>query len=172
MIVLEYVQYNDYEDLTKKYLRKYNTFKLTAKALEEDINTKEQILASSLDVSAAIAKYGDMPAGGNSELNEVEAACERRLKVQEEIKNMKNDLAEINRLLEKIDMAFEVTDGTVSKMIEDYYKYGYSWEQISVRQHYSPRWCREKVKKAVKDMSVVIFGIKAWPQQQSLIFAR
>ena len=23
MIVLEYVQYNDYEDLTKKYLRKY-----------------------------------------------------------------------------------------------------------------------------------------------------
>ena len=117
MIVLEYVQYNDYEDLTKKYLRKYNTFKLTAKALEEDINTKEQILASSLDVSAAIAKYGDMPAGGNSELNEVEAACERRLKVQEEIKNMKNDLAEINRLLEKIDMAFETVPSVTSKAI-------------------------------------------------------
>lgn len=169
---MEHIQHNDYEDLTKKYLRKYNTFKLTAKALEEDINTKEQILAASLDVSAAIAKYGDMPVEGNSELTCVEAACEHRLKERTEIQNMKNDLAEVNRLLEKIDMAFKVTDGTVSKMIEDYYMYGYSWEQISVRQHYSPRWCREKVKKAVKDMSVVIFGIKAWPQQQSLIFVR
>lgn len=47
---LELRSYNDYADLTKKYLRNYNTFKLTEKMLEEDIRSKEQILSASLDV--------------------------------------------------------------------------------------------------------------------------
>lgn len=163
---------NDYIDLTKKYLKKYHVFQLAAKALADDISSKEELIQSSLDVSAAVARYGDMPGGGNSELNGVEAACERHLQIQAEIESMKNDLAAVKSRLAKIDAALKVNDDVVRKMIEAYYMDGFSWEQISLTYHYSQRWCREKTKKAVKDMAVVIFGIKACPRQLSLVFAQ
>lgn len=169
---MAYAENNDYIDLTKKYLRKYHVFQLTAKALEDDIKSKENILSASLDLGAAIAKYGDTPAGGNSELNEVEAACERHLKMEADVQNMKNDLSALQSRMAKIRTALGVNDDIVRHIVEDYYMNGYSWEQVSCMYNYSPRWCREKAKKAVRDMAVVIFGMKACPGQLSLVFAQ
>ena len=171
-MTLELRSYNDYADLTKKYLRNYHTFKLTEKMLEEDIRSKEQILSASLDVGAAVARYGDAPAGGHTELNGIEAACERHLRMRQDIQNMKSDLSELRRLTDKIDIAFNVADDIARSMVRDYYMDGYSWEQISMKHHYSARWCREKVKKAVEDMSMVIFGMKAKPLQLSFVFVQ
>lgn len=169
---MAYAENNDYIDLTKKYLRKYHVFQLTAKALEDDIKIKEQILSASLDVGAAVAKYGDAPTGGNSELSEVEAACDRHLQIEAEVRHMKNDLSALRSRMAKIRTALGVNDDNVRQIVEDYYMNGYSWEQVSCMHNYSPRWCREKANKAVRDMAVVIFGMKACPGQLSLVFAQ
>lgn len=171
-MALEQGKYNDYIDLTKKYLRNYNKFKAAAEALEKDIQSKEELLAGSLDVGAAVAKYGDMPSGGYSDLNGVEAACERHLEAMEEIRSEKKDLQELKSLLARVETAFRVVDIDVRGIVTDYYVTGYSWEQISYKHHYSSRWCREKSKKAIEDMAMVIFGIKARPKQLSFVFAR
>lgn len=164
--------YNDYIFLTKKYLRNYNKFKLTAKVLENDIQSKEKLLDESSDIGAAIAKYGDMPSGGHSELNAVEAACERHMKTAKEIQDKKNDLANLKGLLSKIEIALTAVDYDIREIVSDYYIDGYSWEQISIRHHYSARWCRERCKKAVADMAAVIFGMKAQPIQMEFVFAQ
>ncbi len=171
-MLVEISNYNDYIFLTKKYLQNYNKFKLTAKVLEEDILSKEKMLNEFLDVGAAIAKYGDMPSGGHSELNAIESACERHLKTTAEVECQKKDLASIRQLLNKIDTAFAVVEYSIRDIVADYYMNGYSWEQISSRYHYSARWCREKSKKAVADMTAVIFGLKAQPMQMGFVFAR
>ena len=169
---VEISNYNDYVFLTKKYLRNYNKFKLTAKVLEEDIQSKERLLDESLDVGAAVARYGDMPSGGHSELNAVEAACERHMKARADIHSQKESLASIRGLLNKIDTAFAVVEYGIQDIVRDYYINGYSWEQISMRYHYSARWCREKSKKAVSDMAAVIFGLKSQPMQMAFVFAQ
>lgn len=172
MVSVEISKYNDYIFLTKKYLQNYNKFKLTAKVLEEDIRSKEKMLSESLDIGAAIAKYGGMPSGGHSELNAVESACERHMKTRAEIQSQKEDLASIRSQLNKIDTAFAVVEYGIRDIVKDYYINGYSWEQISARYHYSARWCREKSKKAVADMTAVIFGLKSQPMQTAFIFAQ
>lgn len=165
--------YNDYIFLTKKYLRNYNKFKLAAKVIENDIQSKEKILNESSDIAAAIAKYGGMTSAGHSELNTVEAACERRMNTAKEIESKKNDLVNIKNLLNKVELALLAVDYDTRKIVMDYYINGYSWEQISFRHYYSAKWCREKSKKAIGDMSVVIFGMKAQrPIQMEFVFAQ
>lgn len=169
---MEVSMYNDYMFLAKRYLRNYNKFKLTAKVLEKDIADRERMLEASGDVGAAVARYGDMPPGGHSELNTVESACERHMRELADIQCKKKDLASINGVLERIDTAFAVVEYGVLDMVKEYYIDGYTWEQIGYRHHYSPRWCREKSKKAVADMAAVIFGLKAQPMQMSFVFAQ
>lgn len=169
---MELNNYNDYILLTKKYLRNYNKFKLTAQVLEKDIQNRERLLDDSLDINASIARYGDGPSGGHSELNAIEAACERRLKTAREVQDKKRDLASLRCLLDKVEAAFMVVDCDIRDIVTDYYVDGYSWEQVSVKHHYSARWCREKCKTAVEDMAAVIFGLKSQPLQLSFVFAQ
>lgn len=165
-------EYNDYVYLTRQYLKNYNLFVISKSMLEKDIRDKEKILSTAGDVGAAVARYGDAPAGGSAELNTVEADCERRLKLLRNVQEMKNDLSELIRLTDRIDTAFEAVDDLTRSIVKDYYMTGYSWDQIAMRYYYSARWCREKARKAVEDMAVVMFGIKARPMQMQFVFVQ
>ncbi len=97
-------EYNDYVGMTKRYLKSYNQLRITAKNLDEDIEASQAMLQ---DESVAISRYGGEMGGGSGELNAVESAANRRMKIQADIVEMQRNKTEIERVLRKVDRALE-----------------------------------------------------------------
>lgn len=169
--MLEINAYNDYVNMTKGYLRNYNKFIVAAKNLSNDIVTAEQFLVQSDDIAAAVAKYGDEPGGGSSELTTVEAAAERHMDLQRNIVKMKRNLSQLQRLIAKIDRALESLDSEDRAIVQEFTIENKSAIEVANRHFYSERWVRTRAKNAMKEIALMIFGIKARPTQLTFVFA-
>ena len=161
-------KYNDYIITTRHWLRHYNRFKASIDCMNGDLRILE---ASAKEEEAApIAHYGDTPAGGQSELNSIEKAVDRKIKQQRMITQIKADIAELQRMISKIDRAMETLDDDSRGIIQECYIDGYSWLQVGLQHHLSESGARKKGNRALEDIALVIFGIKAKPQQLSFVF--
>ena len=67
---------------TKRILGQYNKMKVAVQNLTEEIEARTAALQGE---SVAIARYGDEPMGGTSELTATEAAADRRMRAAQEI---------------------------------------------------------------------------------------
>lgn len=168
----KYQEYNDFIRATREYLNRYNQFQQIIKNLQDDIDGLMQEMAS--DVAAPISKYGDMPGGGTSELNAVEAAASRHMKMEKEIKEKQRSIDALSRVIRKVDRAFEALDKESQRLI--YYHYiveksqRKSWRELGEETYTSEKWAAEKARRAVKEMAITIFAKKAMPEQLSLPF--
>lgn len=160
-------EYNDYIEMTFGYLRNYNKFQIVIENLEAEKEAKRLLLS---DQSVAIAKYGDAPGGGSNELNQTEAAASKRMEMQNEIERIDREIAELERILTKIDRAVKGLDTDDQRVIIMYYFERRSWREIADELYCSADWARKRGKKAVNDMAFMIFGQKACPDQLSFCF--
>lgn len=163
--------YNDYIGITRQWLRRYNDFYLAINSMKADVSVLSQQLVTNDDMAAPIAKYTGMPGGGNPALNSVESSTARRLEKERQIKRIKNDIAELERVVAKIDRAISSLDRESADIIRLYYLDKRSWVEIAAKYHYSEEWTRKKSNKAIRRMALIIFGVKAMPEQLSFVFA-
>ena len=161
-------EYNDYVGMTRRYLKSYKQFQITIENLSEDINAQKQLLNS---FSVPISRYGDEPGGGTSELNQVEAAAYHRDETKKKILELEGNIAELERILHKLDRAMEGLGEQDKDIIKSYYIEGDSWQQIGHKNYYTEKWARDRGNRALKDMAFMIFGIVAKPQQLRFVFA-
>lgn len=168
---MSFSEYNDYINTTRRWLSNYNRFKVSIKNMSDDIDEQKRILAISSDMGAAVAKYGDSPGGGTPELYPVEMSADMRIKRQERIRQLMINLSEVRRVIEKIDLSIDALSDEEAALVRGHYIDGESWWQIAQRNHYSESWARKKTGKALKHLSLMIFGTKAVPEQIHFVFA-
>lgn len=161
--------YNDYVFLTKRYLKSYTYLKKSVEFMKGDIEALETELK--LGVAAPIAKYGDEPRGGCPELNTVETAVDKRIRLKNRIDALREDILTTQRLLDKVDRALQSLDVNTKHMVMDHYYAGMGWEEVGDRYHYSGKRAGEIGRKALENVALMLFGIKARPVQLSFVFA-
>ena len=149
---------NDYVNLVKDYLRSYNYYKVSVKNMEEDISDREVALSG---MSIKTTTYGTEPQGGTSELTPVERMADERIKLEQELAVLKQELSSVTTLLARIDRSIEELPENESELVKLFYIDGYSYQAIYDRKHFSERWCRNHLRDAEVKMAVMLFGLKA-----------
>ena len=162
-------EYNDYIITTRRWLQYYNRFKAAIDCMVDDLKTIEEELEDG-ELAAPIAKYGDMPAGGNPELNAVERATDRRIKLQSKRQKVKSDIGELRRVTHRVDRALNTLDEETKGIIKGRFIDGYSWEQVAIGCHMSESGTRKRGNRALSDLALVMFGVKVRPEQLSFVF--
>ena len=159
--------YGDYIKETKRILRNYNKMKVAVVNLAEEIEALETELRGE---SVAIARYGDEPQGGTSELNATEAAANRRIKTGERLVMLRQRKDEIERTLRAVDRALECLSDEDERLIRGRYIDGYAWWQVAQKLCYTEKWARDKCGKALGDVAMMVFGVYERPAQMRISF--
>lgn len=150
---------------TKRILRNYNKMKVAVVNLSEEIEALETELRSE---SVAIARYGDEPQGGTSEMNATESAANRRIKTGERLVMLRQRKDEIERTLRAVDRALECLSDEDERLIRGRYINGYAWWQVAQKLCYTEKWVRDKGGKVLGDVAMMVFGVYERPAQIKL----
>lgn len=161
-------EYNDYVSMTRRYLKNYNKLKITIVNLTEEVNAQKELLQGE---SIAISHYGSELGGGSAELNATEAAADRRDKTKRKIVELENNIAEIQRIINKIERALEGLNDSDHDIVKGYYIDGYSWRQLGIKNYCTEKWARDRGNKALKEVAFMVFGIVVKPEQLMFVFA-
>lgn len=159
------MDHGDYIKETKRILRNYNKMTVAVVNLSEEIEALETELRSE---SVAIARYGDEPQGGTSELNATEAAANRRIKMEERLVMLRQRKDEIERTLRAVDRALECLRYEDERLIRGRYIDGYAWWQVAQKIGYTEKWVRDKGCKVLGDVAMMVFGVYERPAQIKL----
>ena len=156
--------------MTRSRLRNYKNFQVSIQNKEKDIAHEERMLDECTDMAAPISKYGGTPGGGTSELTPVGRAADKRMQRSARLIELRRDREELVRIVGKIDYSVENLKKEEAEIIRAYYFEGKSWVQIGYEHNMSERWAREKGNRAVKELALMMFGLKAVPQQMNFVF--
>lgn len=165
-------EYNEYVNTVKARLKKYNIFKATIESLSCDIHAKESILEKAISLGAPIAMYDNMPKGGSGELTTVERQAEERMMIRMDIDRAKYNLAETEFILGQLDRAMGALPQEDQFLLRGHYIDGRDWKVLGYELHYTERWARKKASRAIKTMTIIIFGPKACPDDTIWAFVR
>ena len=160
--------HGDYIKKTKRILRNYSKMKVAVVNLAEEIEALETELQSE---SVAIARYGDEPQGGTSELNATEAAANRRIKTGERLVMLRQRKDEMERTLRSVNRALECLSDEDERLIRGRYIDGYAWWQVGQKIGYTEKWARDKGGKVLGDVAMMVFGVYERPAQLRIHFA-
>lgn len=159
-------EYGDYIRETKWLLQNYAKMKAAVTNLTEEIDAQEMILR---DESISSIQYGDdRISGGTRELTITEAAAARRIKSEEHITDMRIRRDEMERTIRAIDRAFESLDDADVELIQGRYMRGHSWTEIAETLNYTEKWVRDKGRKTLRDVALMLFGVIVKPAQLKL----
>lgn len=150
---------------TKRILGQYNKMKVAVQNLTEEIEARTAALQGE---SVAIARYGDEPMGGMSELTATEAAAERRMKTTADIAVMEQRKQDMERTLRAVDRALSCLSANDERLVRGRYIDGYAWWQVAREAGYTEKWARERGGKALCDVALMMFGVIARPAQMRL----
>ena len=109
--------------------------------------------------------------GGSGELNAVESAANRRMKIQADIVEMQRNKTEIERVLRKVDRALEGLGDADRDLVQGHFIDGYSWGQLGNKAYCTEKWARDKGNKALKEVAFMVFGVCVRPRQLRFVFA-
>jgi DNA-directed RNA polymerase specialized sigma24 family protein len=152
---------------TKRILGQYNKMKVAVQNLAEEIEARTAALQGE---SVAIARYGDEPMGGTSELTATEAAAEKRMKTTADIAVMEQRKQDMERTLRAVDRALACLSADDERLVRGRYIDGYAWQQAGHDVGYTEKWAKERGRKALRDMAMMLFGTCEKPLQTRLIF--
>lgn len=163
-------RYNEYISMTRSRLRNYNNFLVSIQNKTEDIAYEERMLDECADMAAPVSKYGGGIGGGAPELTPVERAADKRIKRTARLSELRRDKDEMMRIVSKIDYSVGNLKDEEAEIIREYYFNGKSWETIGYEHSMSERWAREKGNRAIKELALMMFGLKAVPRQINFVF--
>lgn len=163
-------EYNDYVSTARRWLKNYNRFKTSIQIMEGDIREMEIQLESDPALAAPVAKYGDSPGGGTPELNKVEQAASDRIHLQKVIDYKKQNIAELRRVTQKVDIAMATLNQETQRLVKAHYIDGYDWYQSSQLCNLTYDWTRKKGYKALEEITNTIFGVKSLPPKIAFVF--
>ena len=152
---------------TKRILGRYNKMKVAVQNLAEEIEARTAALQGE---SVAIARYGDEPMGGTSELTATEAAAERRMKTTADIAVMEQRKQDMERTLRAVDRALSCLSTNDERLVRGRYIDGYAWWQVARVAGYTEKWARVRGEKCVQDVMLMIFGMVKKVEQIRLDF--
>ena len=151
---------------TKRILGRYNKMKVAVQNLAEEIEARTAALQGE---SVAIARYGDEPMGGTSELTATEAAAEKRMKTTADIAVMEKRKQDMERTLRAVDRALSCLSANDERLVRGRYIDGYAWWQVAREAGYTEKWARGKGGRALRDVALMVFGVSVRPVQLKLI---
>ena len=151
---------------TKRILGRYNKMKVAVQNLTEEIEARTSALQGE---SVAIARYGDEPMGGTSELTATEAAAEKRMKTTADIAVMEKRKQDMERTLRAVDRALSCLSANDERLVRGRYIDGYAWWQVAREAGYTEKWARGKGGRALRDVALMVFGVSVRPVQLKLI---
>ena len=147
---------DEYISLTKTYLQNYRRWQAESANLGYEAKELAAILA---DIPVAIAKYGDEPGGGSSELNTIEQSAERRIKLEARLRTTTARKNKLDGILTRVDTALGALNDQLRGLLISHYMDGASWIDIAAGCYYSERWTRERGHRALAMVSEMIFGL-------------
>lgn len=150
---------------TKRILGQYNKMKVAVQNLTEEIEARTAALQGE---SVAIARYGDEPMGGTSELTATEAAAARRMRAAADIEEMEQRKQDMERTLRAVDRALSCLSADDERLVRGRYIDGYAWWQVAREAGYTEKWARDKGGKALRDVALMVFGVSEKPIQIAL----
>ena len=152
---------------TKRILGQYNKMKVAVQNLTEEIEARTAALQGE---SVAIARYGDEPMGGTSELTATEAAAEKRMKTTADIAVMEQRKQDMERTLRAVDRALACLSANDERLVRGRYIDGYAWWRVAREAGYTEKWACDKGGRALRDVALMMFGTIAKPVQLRFIF--
>ena len=159
------MEHGDYIKETKRILGKYNKMKVAVQNLAEEIEARTAALQGE---SVAIARYGDEPTGGTSELTATEAAAARRMRAAADIAVMERRKCDMERTLRAVDRAMSCLSADDERLVRGRYIDGYAWWQVAREAGYTEKWARDKGGRALRDVALMVFGVSGRPMQLKL----
>ena len=151
---------------TKRILGQCNKMKVAVQNLTEEIEARNATLQGE---SVAIARYGDEPMGGTSELTATEAAAERRMRATADIAAMEQRKRDMERTLRAVDRALACLSADDERLVRGRYVDGYAWWQVAREAGYTEKWARDKGGRALRDVALMVFGVSEKPIQIALV---
>lgn len=152
---------------TKRILGQYNKMKVAVQNLAEEIEARTAALQGE---SVAIARYGDEPMGGTSELTATEAAADRRMRAAQEIAEMKERKSEMERTLRAVDRALSCLSANDERLVRGRYIDGCTWRRVAYDVGYAETWADKRGRRALQDIALMLFGACRKPLQTRLVF--
>ena len=150
---------------TKRILGQYNKMKVAVQNLAEEIEARTAALQGE---SVAIARYGDEPMGGTSELTATEAAADRRMRAAQEIAEMKERKQDMERTLRAVDRALACLSAGDERLVRGRYIDGYAWWQVAREAGYTEKYASERGNRLLRDVADMVFGMVVRPLQTRL----
>ncbi len=163
--------YNDYVSLTKRYLKNYKLFKVSIDNLTNDLNAIKAIIDNDSDLVAPIAHYGEKMPNASDGITQTEKAWERRQAMLINAQSLENNIRELTRIVAKIEKALEGLEEEDANIVREFYMEKFCWEEIGNDHGYSESWVRKRGNKAVANIALMLFGLKASPEHQTVVFA-
>lgn len=150
---------------TKGILGQYNKMKVAVQNLTEEIEARTAALQGE---SVAIARYGNEPTGGTSELTATEAAAARRMWAEADIEEMQERKRDMERTLRAVDRALACLSANDEHLVRGRYIDGYAWWQVAREAGYTEKWAKERGGKVLQDVALMLFGVIERPAQLKL----
>nr|DAU96192.1 MAG TPA: Protein of unknown function (DUF722) [Caudoviricetes sp.] len=157
---------NDYENIIKKYLRNY----ITWRTYLDNLQIRIEDLASRLKLEAApkCTKFEFTGGGGWETLSPEEAAAIQHEKDEAVLKRLKSDFSQYNSVIKCLDKCIGELNQVEQDVINQRGINGENWAAVSMRNSMSESNCRACFKRAVRKITGMYFGPAAYPEQGSL----
>lgn len=152
---------------TKQLLKSYHSLQVTLANMQDDLRTLEQI--ATIKPAAPVSKYSDMPGGGTPELNSVEAAAERSMRLGRLIERKRKSVEPLELIIRKLTRAIACLNEQDRRLIQGHYFDGLLWDELGRENGYTEKWARTHGGEAVSLIASMLFGCTSGDDiQQSL----
>lgn len=153
-------QYNDYISTIIRYLKTYNSLAVWLKNMRAEKDGKEAMLRA---IDAPIASYSLTAGCGGGGSSRVEGDVEKRIGIEEKVKELGINIKEVETTISKVDRALEGLDDESKQIVTMRFMDKRKWQYISMTMHCSEKSCRDTSEQALEQMSVMVFGPRALP---------
>lgn len=149
-------EYNDYLQLTRKYLHNYSIYLEAVENLTRRLRDIEVELGT---VSISSPVFGE--GGGKGELTSVERAADRRIERRDQYNELFEQRKRLRRQIQTTRNAIDALPKEEQEALKLFFFENKNHEAISRVLHWSLRTCQRRVNDAVRKVALMIFGEEA-----------
>ena len=155
-------RYNDYENIVYGYLNNYTQFVAKSKNIELEISLLYDKIEELNDIKTT--KYDKVLSGSSGNSSSVEQALERKIKIEEQIKDLRMDKKQIDTVLNRIDNAINSLRTPDKIIITERFIHEAYWKDISEKVGYSERTCQRMALEAIEKIVKNLFSKPVYEQ--------
>ena len=151
------MEYNDYLQLTRKYLRNYSIYLEAVENLTRRLRDIEVELGTVSIASPTL----DGGSGGKGELTSVEREADRRIERRDQYDELFHERAQLRRQLQKVKNAMDALPEEECDAIRLFFFENKNYEAITRLRHWSTATCKRRINGAVRKVALMLFGQQA-----------